>query len=92
MANWNNKGGEVGGFLKNILWDTVDGQHIAYACKVLAKDGVKKRKLDIENMKSIFTKRPALVVVYDDLALYLEASKKQNNFFKLDQKKHARLW
>ena len=30
--------------------------------------------------------------MYDDLALYLEASKKQNNFFKLDQKKHARLW
>ena len=45
MANWNNKG-EVGGFLKNILWDTVDGQHIAYACKALAKDDVKKRKLD----------------------------------------------
>ena len=31
-------------FLKNILWDTVDGQHIAYACKVLAKDVVKKKK------------------------------------------------
>ena len=29
-------------FLKNILWDTVDDQHIAYACKVLAKDDVKK--------------------------------------------------
>ena len=43
-------------------------------------------------MKSIFTKRPALVVVYDNLALYLEASKKQNNFFKPDWKKHARVW
>ena len=50
-------------FLKNIVWDTVDGQHIAYACKVLAKDVVKKRKLDTESMKSIFTTRPALVVV-----------------------------
>ena len=62
-------------FLKNIVWDTVDGQYIAYACKVLAKDAVKKRKLDTESMKLIFTKRPALVVVYDDPALYLEASK-----------------
>ena len=79
-------------FLKNIVWDTVDGQHIAYACKVLAKDAVKKRKLDTESMKSIFMKRPALVVVYDDPALYLEASKKQNNFFKPDRKKHARVW
>ena len=80
-------------FLKNIvLWDTVDGQHIAYACKVLAKDAVKKRKLDIESMKLIFTKRLALVVVYDDPTLYLEASKKQNNFFKPDRKKHARVW
>ena len=63
-------------FLKNILWDTIDGQHIAYACKVLAKDDVKKRKLDTESMKSIFTKRRTLVVVYDDPGLYLEASKK----------------
>ena len=79
-------------FLKNMVWDTVDGQHIAYACKVLAKDAVKKRKLDTESMKSIFTKRPALVVVYDDPTLYLEASKKQNNFFKPDRKKHVRVW
>ena len=43
-------------FLKNILWDIVDGQHIAYACKVLAKDVVKKRKLDTKSMKLIFTK------------------------------------
>ena len=69
-------------FLKNILWDTIDGQHIAYACKVFAKDDVKKGKLDTESMKSIFAKRPALVVVYDDPSLYLEASKKQRNFFK----------
>ena len=79
-------------FLKNILWDTVDGQHIAYACKVLAKDDVKKGKLDTTNIKSIFTKRPALVVVYDDLVLYLEALKKKNKFFKPDWKKHARVW
>ena len=78
-------------FLKNIVWDTVDSQHIAYACKVLAKDAVKKRKLDTESMKLIFTTQPALVVVYDDPALYLEASKKQNNFFKRDWKKHARV-
>ena len=67
-------------FLKNILWNTVDGQHIAYACKVLAKDDVKKGKLDTESMKSVFAKRPALVIVYNDPSLYLEASKKQNNF------------
>ena len=43
-------------------------------------------------MKSIFTKQRALVVVYDDLALYLEALKKQNNFFKPDRKKYAYVW
>ena len=79
-------------FLKNILWDTVDGQHIAYVCKVLAKDDVKKRRLDTESMKSVFAKWPTLVVVYDDPALYLEALKKQNNYFKPDRKKHARVW
>ena len=62
-------------FLKNILSDTIDGQHIAYARKMLAKDDVKKGKLDTESMKSVFAKRPALVVVYDDPALYLEALK-----------------
>ena len=59
---------------------------------MLAKDDVKKGKLDTESMKSVFTKRLALVVVYDDLALYLEASKKQNNFFKPDWKKYACVW
>ena len=43
-------------FLKNILWDAVDGQHITYACKVLAKDNIKKGKLDTESMKLVFTK------------------------------------
>ena len=79
-------------FLKNILWNTIDGQHIAYACKVLTKDDVKKEKLDTKSMKYVFAKRLALVVVYDDPSLYLEASKKQNNFFKPDRKKHARVW
>ena len=79
-------------FLKNILWNTLDGQHIAYACKVLAKDDVKKGKLDIESMKSVFAKWHALVVVYDDRALYLEALKKLNNFFKPNRKKHAHPW
>ena len=79
-------------FLKKILWDTIDGRHIVYACKVLAKDAVKKGKLDIENMKSVFTKRLALAVVYDDPALYLEASKKHKKIFKPDRKKHACVW
>ena len=35
-------------------------------------------------MKSVFAKRPTLVVVYDEPSSYLEASKKQNNFFKSD--------
>ena len=59
---------------------------------MLAKDDVKKGKLDIESMKSVFAKWPALVVVYDDLALYLEALKKHNNFFKPDRKKHTHVW
>ena len=53
---------------------------------------VKEGKLDTESIKSVFAKRPILVVVYDDPILYLEASKKQNNFFNPDQKKHARVW
>ena len=48
--------------------------------------------MDTESIKSIFAKQPALVVVYDDPVLYLEASKLQNNFFKPDRKKHARVW
>ena len=56
---------------------------------MLVKDDVKKEKLDIESIKAVSMKQPALVVVYDDPALYLEASKKQNNFFKPDQKKYA---
>ena len=55
----------------NILWDIVHDQHIAYACKVLAKDDVKEGKMDTESMKSIFAKWLVLVVVYNDLVLYL---------------------
>ena len=70
----------------------MDGQHIAFACKVLAKDDVEERKLDTKSMMSIFAKHPTLVVVYNDPSLYLEASKMHNNFFKPDWKKHVRVW
>ena len=65
-------------FLKNIQWNTVYRQHITYAYKVLAKNNVKEDKMDTESMMSIFAKWLALIVVYDDLALYLEASKRHN--------------
>ena len=43
---------------------------------MLGKNDVKKGKLDTKSMKLVFAKRLALVVVYDDPALYLEALKK----------------
>ena len=39
-------------------------------------------------MLTIFAKQLTLIVVYDDPSLYLEASKRQNIFFKPNRKKH----
>ena len=66
--------------LSNILWELVDGQHILHACNVLAVAELEAGQLSQEEYDSIFAKRPATIVVYDDEACYAAQSLKLNDF------------
>jgi hypothetical protein len=51
--------------LPNITWEPVDGQHIQYACNMLAREDVLATKLSRDEYEAIFIRRPAAVVVYN---------------------------
>ena len=48
----------------------MDGQHILHACNVLAATELEAGQLSQVEYDSIFAKRPATIVVYDDEACY----------------------
>ena len=59
---------------------------------MLAKEAHRVGEIDDIVLSSNFAKKPAIVVVYNDPTMYLEALKRQNNFFMPERKKHARVW
>ena len=56
---------EVHRFLTNVVWEPVDGQHILWACKYIARDEYEKGTLR-DNVYNRFLRRPATVLVYND--------------------------
>jgi hypothetical protein len=58
----------------NILWQPVDGQHIIYACKVLAREAFQRRDITEEIYRERFRTRKARFVVYNKPHLYIGAS------------------
>jgi hypothetical protein len=66
--------------LSNLIWELADGQHIQYACNVLAHDNLIARQLSREDYEGIFKKRPATVLVYNNEIYYGVQSLKLNNY------------
>jgi hypothetical protein len=66
--------------LPNVTWEPVDGQHIQHACTVLAYQDLLGGHLPRVEYETIFTKRPATVVVYNDEICYGVQSLKFNDY------------
>ena len=76
--------------MKTITWKPCDGQHIVYACKVLGGQAFATGAIIEEEFNSIFKHRRAIPVVYNNSKMYIEMSKRQNDFHKPNQKEtHA---
>ena len=79
--------------MESIIWEPCDGQHIVYACKVNAKDALARGDISNEQMNNIFRERVAIPVVYDNPRMYIEMSKRQNDFHTPNRKAtHAVPW
>ena len=85
MRRWN--------MMKTIIWEPCDGQHIVYACKVLDGQAFAAGAITEEEFNNIFKHRRAILVVYNNPKMYIEMSKRQNDFHKPNRKDtHAMAW
>ena len=79
--------------LNSIIWEPCDGQHIVHACKVLAEEAFACGNITEAEMNTIFRERSAIPVVYNNPRLYIEMSKRQNDFHAPNRKAtHAVAW
>ena len=79
--------------MNSIIWEPCDGQHIVQACKVNEKEAFASGNITEEEMNSIFRKRLAIPVVYNNPRMYIEMSKRQNDFHRPHRKEtHAVAW
>ena len=79
--------------MNSIIWEPCDGQHIVHACKVLGEEAFSSGDISEEEMNIIFRERFAIPVVYNNPRLYIEMSKRQNDFHTPNQKAiHAVAW
>ena len=79
--------------MKTIMWEPCDGQHIVYACNVLAEEAFAVGEITEEDRNNIFRRRNAIPVVYNNPKMYIEMSKRQNDFHTPNRKEtHAPAW
>ena len=79
--------------MKTITWQPCDGQHIVYACKVLGGQAFATSAITEEEFNNIFKQRRAILVVYNNPKMYIEMSKRQNDFHRPHRKDtHAVAW
>ena len=62
--------------MKTIMWEPYDGQHIVYACNVLAKEAFAAGDITEEERNYIFRRRNVILVVYNNPKMYIEMSKR----------------
>ena len=79
--------------IQAIKWKPCDGQHIIYACNILAQEAFQKGHITKKDLDNFFSTRKNIVVVYDNPKMYLEMSKRQTEFNIPNRKDtHARVW
>ena len=62
--------------MKTIMWKPCDGQHIVYACNVLAEEAFAACDITEEEWNNIFKERLAIPMVYNNPKMYIEMSKR----------------
>ena len=78
--------------MKTITWEPYDGQNIVYACKMLGGQAFTAGAIT-EEFNNIFKQRRAILVVYNNPKMYIEMSKRQNDFHRPNRKDtHAVAW
>ena len=93
--NWPEGGTEekLEKMMRTIMWEPCDGQHIVYACNVLAKEAFAAGEITEEEQNNIFRRRNAIPVVYNNPKMYIKMSKRQNDFHIPNRKEtHAPTW
>ena len=84
---------KLNNMMNSIIWEPCDGQHIVHACKVLVEEAFLSGNITEEEMNSIFRERFAIPMVYNNHGLYIEMSKRQNDFHTPNRKAtHAVAW
>lgn len=79
--------------MDTIIWEPCDGQHIVHACNVIAEEAFVIGDISEEDMNTIFRQRSAIPVVYNNPRMYIEMSKRQNDFHRPNRKEtHASTW
>ena len=79
--------------MNSIVWEPCDGQHIVHACKVNAEEAFASGDITEDEMNNIFRERLAIPVVYNNPRMYIEMSKRQNDFYRPNRKAtHAAPW
>ena len=66
--------------MQSIIWEPCNGQYIEHACKVIVEDAFARGDITEEDMNNIFRERVAIPVVYNNHQMYIEMSKRQNDF------------
>ena len=65
-------------FLGCVKWEPVDGQHVRLACVQLARAALNEGRITQEVFDTVFARRPANFVVYNEEHLYMETSRRVN--------------
>ena len=79
--------------MKTITREPCDGQHIVYACKVLGREAFAAGAITEEEFNNIFKHRRVVLVVFNNPKMYIEMSKRQNDFHRSNRKEtHAATW
>ena len=67
-------------------WEPCDGQYIVYAYKMLGEQAFVAGAIIEEEFNNIFKQRRAILVVYNNPKMYIEMSKRQNDFHRPNRK------
>ena len=66
-------------FFNGIIWEPVDGQHVEYACNILAKNDFLYKSLSQADYDKIFLCQLATIVLYDNEITYFFLSTRLND-------------
>ena len=79
LRNWpegSTKDEKQKNMMNSIIWEPCNRQHSVHAYNVIAEEVFASGDIIEENMNILFRERSAILVVYNNLQLYIEMSKR----------------